>query len=224
MSDPVIPFDLMRLFFGDAPWFFYAEILFRCVVIYGYTLLLLRWVGGRSIAQLSIVEFLLVIALGSAVGDAMFYPEVPLLHALLAITVVIMIAKAIDSMTRRSERLNTLVDGSPVEILRDGVIQVRALSDRGMSTAEIKAFLRIAGHQNLGEVRAAYVEPSGQVSVFPASKARAGLRIEPPAEVSPLGPPKDGRDACCGSCGLLAKGEVPSTCPNCNAAEWTDAT
>ena len=46
-------------------------------VIYAYSLLLIRWVGGRGIAQMSTVEFLLVIALGSAVGDAIFYPEVP---------------------------------------------------------------------------------------------------------------------------------------------------
>ena len=43
---------------------------------------MLRWIGSRTIAQLSTVEFLLVIALGSAVGDSMFYAEVPLLHAL----------------------------------------------------------------------------------------------------------------------------------------------
>jgi uncharacterized membrane protein YcaP (DUF421 family) len=44
---------------------------------------LVRWVGGRGVAQLSLIEFLLVIAPGSAVGDALFYPEVPLLHAML---------------------------------------------------------------------------------------------------------------------------------------------
>ncbi len=224
MPEPIVPFDLTRLFFGSAPWFFYAEILFRCVLIYGYTLVLLRWIGGRSISQLSMVEFLLVIALGSAVGDTMFYPQVPLLHALLAITVVIIIAKVIDVVTRRSERLNALVDGSPVEILRDGVIQVQALSDRGMSTAEIKSVLRIAGHQNLGEVRAAYVEPSGQVSVFPATKTRAGLRIEPPSELTVLPAPKSANTACCASCGWIAKDKAPMTCPNCSATEWTDAT
>ena len=54
------------MFLGDAPALFYAEILVRTVIIYGYTLLLIRWIGGRSVAQLSMVDTLLVIALGSA--------------------------------------------------------------------------------------------------------------------------------------------------------------
>jgi len=38
---------------------------------------------------MSTAKFLMVIALGSAVGDAMFYPLVPLLHAKLVITWVV---------------------------------------------------------------------------------------------------------------------------------------
>ena len=89
MNEPVVPFDLMPMFFGTDPTLFYLEIVFRTCVIYIYALLLIRWVGGRGIAQMSTVEFLLVIALGSAVGDAMFYPEVPIFHAMLVITVPI---------------------------------------------------------------------------------------------------------------------------------------
>lgn len=58
--------------------------------------LLLRWLGSRTIGQLSTIEFLLVIALGSAVGDAMFYPDVPLIHALLVVMVVVVANKLLD--------------------------------------------------------------------------------------------------------------------------------
>ncbi|MDP3264688.1 MAG: hypothetical protein U1E06_13565 [Tabrizicola sp.] len=53
--------------------------MIRTLIIYAYSLLLIRWIGGRGVAQMSVVEFLLVVALGSAVGDAMFYGDVPLL-------------------------------------------------------------------------------------------------------------------------------------------------
>ena len=91
MNETVVPFDLVRMFFGTDPALFYLEIVFRTCLIYLYALLLIRWVGGRGIAQMSTVEFLLVIALGSAVGDAMFYPEVPILHAMLVITAVVVV-------------------------------------------------------------------------------------------------------------------------------------
>lgn len=72
--------DWHSMIIGDEPPTFLLEIIIRTVIIYAHTLALLRWLGSRAIGQLSTVEFLLVIALGSAVGDAMFYPDVPLLH------------------------------------------------------------------------------------------------------------------------------------------------
>lgn len=65
----IIPFDLERMFLGTQPGLFYLEIVVRTGIIYSYALLLVRWIGSRSLAQLSIVEFLLVVALGSAVGE-----------------------------------------------------------------------------------------------------------------------------------------------------------
>ncbi len=224
MDDPVIPFDLTRMFLGAEPWLFYAEILFRCIVIYTYSLILLRWIGGRSIAQLSLVEFLLVISLGSAVGDALFYPEVPLLHALAAITVAVLIAKGIDMLTLRSQRLNAVVDGTPVRVLSDGVLDLPGLMCRNMSLAEVASVLRQNGISNLGAVRAAYIEPSGHMSIFKAQPTQAGLRIEPPAELLPLPPASGGGAACCVICGWVTGAKDHDRCDNCDAKEWTDAT
>lgn len=62
---------------GDEPPTFVLEIIIRTAIVYAYSLTLLQWLGSRAIGQLSTVEFLLVIALGSAVGDAMFIPTCP---------------------------------------------------------------------------------------------------------------------------------------------------
>ena len=53
MDQPITPFDLQRMFLGDYSWLFYAEVAVRIVIIYGWTLLLIRWIGGRGVAQLA---------------------------------------------------------------------------------------------------------------------------------------------------------------------------
>jgi uncharacterized membrane protein YcaP (DUF421 family) len=219
--DPIDPFDLTRMVFGDAPPLFYAEIVVRCLIIYGWTLVLFRWIGGRSIAQLSLVEFLLVIALGSAVGDSLFSPGVPLLHALAVITLIVLISKSIDLVTLRSRKLNEIVDGAPVEVLRDGVLQMPGLVARAMSTAELVSMLRLEGITNLGAVRTAYLEPSGHLSLFPADPARPGLAIEPPAALCPPPLAPAGGPACCTTCGWTDAGAPPRICPNCAGTGWT---
>lgn len=122
MDQPVVAFDWVRVFVGDAPSLFFFEIVFRISVIWLWTLTLLRWIGGRSVAQLSLTEFLLVIALGSAVGDSMFYPEVPLLHAMLVVFGIVSLDKLVDAIIRRSSKAKAIIDGQPIEVLRDGQI------------------------------------------------------------------------------------------------------
>lgn len=231
MDEPVIPFDLARMFLGDEPPLFLLEIAFRTAVIYLYSLGMVRWVGGRGVAQLSLVEFLLVIALGSAVGDAAFYPEVPLLHAMLVITLVVLINKALDLLIQRHDTAKDLIDGKPVEILRDGRLCLDGLARRNLGTAEVMASLRIRGVRNLGTVELAFMEADGGISLFHADVPRPGLPIVPPAEIAappraqdPAGAP--GGMVCCLRCGgsAAAAAVLPDgACGHCGARGWTPA-
>ena len=217
------------MFLGDAPPLFYLEIVFRCVVIYVWTIVLLRWIGGRSVAQLSLVEFLLVIALGSAVGDALFYPQVPLGHAMLVILVVVVINKLIDEAILRWELAKRIVDGDPVELMRDGRILGSAVSRRTMGHAELTSALRAAGIGNLGEVDRVWMEANGRLSIFRRDAPQPGLRIAPPHELAPV-PEADlgdvGARLTCTSCGLVAQRRTlpPDLhCPECGNGQWTRA-
>lgn len=231
MSEPVVPFDLARMFLGTDPALFYLEIVFRTCVVYAYALLLIRWVGGRGIAQMSTVEFLLVIALGSAVGDAMFYPEVPLLHAMLVITVVVIINKVLDTLIYRYEAVEKAIDGQTGEVIREGVIVIDTLRKHKIGKSEVFETLRKQGYTNLGEVRQAYLESSGRFSLFRAKTVRAGLPIEPAWDVCPPrmhGPKTQISEntsfACC-NCGTLIERQTktPAACPHCGGTSWTPA-
>lgn len=231
MNDPVIAFDFWRMFFGEEPPLFLVEIAFRTVLIYVYTLVLIRWIGSRSIAQLSLVEFLLVIALGSAVGDAMFYPEVPLIHCMVVITVVVLLDKALSYIVARSPRLEDAIEGKSVEVVRDGVISCPALKELNFGHDELFEQLRLKDVEHLGQVRAAYLETNGLLSVFKRalSSEQPGLSIAPPWDVEE--PRKieagfttsdKGLFACaqCGSVTEAAAKDVLPTCPNCAGPLW----
>ena len=45
--------------------------------------------GKRGMGELSPFELVIIVALGSAVGDPMFYADVPLVHGIIVITVVV---------------------------------------------------------------------------------------------------------------------------------------
>lgn len=228
MDQAIQVFDWQRMLFGDEPPLFLLEIAFRTTVVYVYALLLLRWLGSRTIGQLSTIEFLLVIALGSAVGDAMFYPDVPLLHALLVITVVVVANKVLDMVIARSPATERAIDGVPEEAVRDGVICKQFLSSSSLGRNELFQQLRENGVMQLGEVAHAYIETDGALTIFKAKASRPGLPIVPPWEIEA---PTEYRETeltktmgafACKRCGETTELE-DRACSNCNYDVWVQA-
>jgi uncharacterized membrane protein YcaP (DUF421 family) len=232
-SSAIQPFDLYRIFIGDLPWLFTLEIVLRTTIVYVYTLLLVRWFSQRAVGQLSLVEFLLVIALGSAVGDPMFYPDVPLLHGMTVITVVVLINRGIEQLISRNERFERFIEGVPICLVHDGLIEHAALTKLMLNRDELFQSLRVAGIENIGMVRHAYMEQNGQLSVFRFRKGevRAGLQINPPWDlITPAWFAQGDRLhqtmhlGCvrCGNIHEFAANAVIPTCDNCGYNTWTD--
>lgn len=172
--------DLHRIFLGDQDLGFAWEVLLRTGIVYFYTLALMRWLGGRTVSQLSIVEFLLVIAIGSAVGDSLFYPDVPLLPAMFAIFVVAAINKLVDVAIRSSDLLSRLFEGRPRIIITDGRVHDRRLRQQGIGMSELFLKLREKGISDLSQVKFAIVEANGALSILRHDdKGRAGLYAPP---------------------------------------------
>ncbi len=228
MGEAVNAFDWGRMFLGDEPPLFFLEIAFRTLVVYVYALLLLRWLGSRTIGQLSTIEFLLVIALGSAVGDAMFYPDVPLLHALLVVTVVVVANKGLDILIAKNPWAERAIDGVPEEAVRDGVICRAFLESTTLSDSELFQQLRAQGVEHLGEVTHAYLETDGSLTIFKAKMSRPGLpivppwEIEAPTEVSSAYLAEHAKDCVCRKCGSAA-GQVALACQHCGNSIWVEA-
>ena len=163
MSD--YSFDLHRIFLGDLPGAFYLEIVLRTAVMFMFALILIRTLGKRSLGQLSIFDFVIIIALGSAVGDPMFYEDVPLLYGMVAVAVVVALERALALLTSRQARVERMVDSSPTVLVRDGVVDYKALRHELMSVSELFQALRANGVVQLDDVALAVLEPSGHISL-----------------------------------------------------------
>jgi len=219
--DQIIAFDLERMVLGTEPALFYLEIVVRTVIIYAYALLLLRWLGSRTVGQLSTVEFLLVIALGTAIGDPMLGPDVPLLQAMLVVTLVVGINKGLDLLIARFKTAERIIDGTPEPVVTEGVICRTFLSSTSMGTSQLFQQLRERGIDQLGQVAHAYVESDGNLTVFRRlGAAPPGLSIVPPWEVETPIKASTGLLACL-RCGRVETD--PQQCRHCGHRHFTPA-
>lgn len=177
----LIPFDLHRMFLGDQTPLFLLEIVFRTTVMFAYTLFAVRFIGKRGMGQLTPFEFVVIIVLGSAVGDPMLYGDVPLVHGMTVVTIVVLLYKLLNHLTNVNPKLEQVVESKPVKLIEKGKILPEALRSEGLSEQELFVLLRMQEIKNIGEVEGAYIEPSGSLSVFKYkdTKFKKGLGILP---------------------------------------------
>ena len=164
--EPVNPFDWHRMFLGTEPPLYFAEILFRVVLVYGFAVLLLRLMGKRGNRNLSPFQSVVIIALGSAAGDSMFYPQVPLLYAFLVIAVVVGLDRAFATAQMKSAKVNAFIEGRATIMVKDGELLDSALRRVRMRPDEFKGMLREQGIENTGKVRFAFLERSGMLGLY----------------------------------------------------------
>ena len=144
-------FDLQRMFVGDFPLLFLAEIAVRTFVLYAYALIMLRFMGRRGMRQISVFDLAIIIALGSAVGDPMFYPDVPLLHGMVVITVIVVVERLLAEIVQRSEKADTFISGKPIRVVYEGRLELLENGESGLSREELFSELRCLQVQQLGQ-------------------------------------------------------------------------
>ncbi|MCA9518381.1 MAG: DUF421 domain-containing protein [Myxococcales bacterium] len=173
-------FDLGHAFVDGMPPVFALEVVGRTVLLFLFALFLVRMLGKRALGQVSPYEFVVLIAMGSALGDPMFYPNVALLPPMITMAVIVGMQRLVSRISERSERVERFVEGESRACVRDGEGVHGALSHEVVAFDELAMMLRQKGIENLAEVRLAILETSGQLSVFPYhdDEARDGLPLE----------------------------------------------
>lgn len=228
-------FDLQHIFFGDLPLTYLFEIVLRTTVLFVYTLILLRLIGHRGLSQLSVAEFALILALGSAVGDPMFQPDVPLVHGMVVVALIVVFQRILTFLTLRSRAFGKLLEGTAHRIVVDGMFDLKGIEATRLSDREIFAELRQAGAEHLGQIRRAYLELDGEVSVlnYAEQDMRPGLsfmwdeHLHHRDLIVRSGTDADqGHYACC-TCGYIhhhvADSHGLTQCPRCEEDQWVKA-
>jgi uncharacterized membrane protein YcaP (DUF421 family) len=139
----------------------------RAVLIFFYGLLMLRLSGRRTFAQMSAVDLILSIIVGSNLSRAMT-GGVPFWATLAAVAVLVALHLMLAHAVARSARLSRWIEGHAVVLAEDGVIREAARRRCKISMADLAEALRAHGLDGLGELHKArklVLEPSGTISV-----------------------------------------------------------
>jgi uncharacterized membrane protein YcaP (DUF421 family) len=206
----------------DIPPAYLFEIGFKSLVMFLFLIIGLKFLSKRGVKQLSIFELAILIALGSAIGDPMFYDHVPLTHGITVLIVIILLYKIVTGLTAKSKIIESVLEGKPTCLLKDGKIDYENYKYIGLPYDKFFAELRLKGIEHLGQVRKAYLETSGEISIyfFEDEKVKDGLPIFPELINNPLKDITNDNYACihCGNVQHLER--VKSPCDVCRHDKW----
>ena len=165
---------------GEEAWKFLPEVLIRATIMFTIVLVCLRFMNRRAVMK-GLFEVALIISLGSAIGDAMFYSKVGMLPSLLVIIVVVLLYRIINFLMFRNRGIEKMISGDAARIIHNGCFDLTTLRKEEITRNEMFADLRLHNVSQLGQVEHAYMEPSGKISIFffQGDKVRFGLPILP---------------------------------------------
>lgn len=210
-------FTARNALWGETPPIFLVELVARTITLLLFALILVRWLGKRGIGQVSPYEFVVLIAMGSALGDPMFYPTVPLLPPMIVLIVIVVMQRCLSWATEQHDRIEKFVEGAPRVCIRDGQVDLAALRDEHVPFDELVMLLREKGVENLASARLAILETSGRLSVFTFHDdlERFGLSLCERVELD---------EAAIIPAGDCTHADVPLACTNCGHCQRHDET
>ena len=219
-------FEWNRIMINDLPALFLLEVIFRTAVMFTVLLIALRFTGKRGVKQLSIFEIVIIIALGSAAGDPMFYEDVGILPAICVFIVVIAFYRSVTWLTGKSKWFEELLEGKTELLIDNGVFSVLKFEKEDIGQDEFFSELRQKSVEHLGQVKYAFLEPSGNISIyfFPNEEVKPGLPLFPSLFHRKSKMIPHGGWFSCANCGYtkeLPAGEA--VCPVCREEEWVEA-
>jgi len=173
--------DWQQVFFGEEDKAFFLEIFFRTFVMFILVVATLHFTGKRGVRQLSVFEMVMIIALGSAAGDPMFYKEVGILHALAVFIIVLLTYRLLIWLITKFDKLETILEGEPIYVIKNGKFTVKSTKNNDFGSDEFFAELRVKNIDHLGQVRCAVLETNGEISIsyYADEEVKPGLPVWP---------------------------------------------
>src|SRR5580692_612920 len=112
------------------------------LVIYFFLIFLMRTIGQRTLGQLSVVDLVIIIVMGSAVETAMVNGDTTLQAGLVCATTLLAANRTLAFFVVRSRGLRKLVVGSPTILIHDGKFIEDHLRRAGLTQDDVMEALR----------------------------------------------------------------------------------
>jgi uncharacterized membrane protein YcaP (DUF421 family) len=147
------------------------DSVIRGLVIYFFLLLVFRISGRRTLSNATTFDLVLLLIISEVTQQAMVDNDHSITNGVLLILTLVMTSLGLSELKQRFPRLKYILEGSTVMVVRNGSMIKKRMNELRVDEDEILEAARMAhGLESLEQIKYAFVEPNGEISVVPKEK------------------------------------------------------
>jgi uncharacterized membrane protein YcaP (DUF421 family) len=170
----ILGFDLEKAFIPDVSLF---EMVARGVIVYLAIFVLLRVVLRGRLGTMTVSDLLVLVIIADAAQNAMSSTYTSITSGLVLVATIIGMSFLFDWLAFHVSWIRPFVHPARKPLVVDGRIIRRTLHEELMTEEELLTQIRLNGIEDLAEVKAAYLEGNGAVSVIPRDGDAAPSKV-----------------------------------------------
>jgi len=144
--------------------------ILRATFAYLLLLVVARFMGRKSLAQMTFFDFAIIITLGSVTASLAMGPQTTPLTAAIVLITLGTLAIITGYLSIKSLWIRKLANSEPITAIENGRIVDKNLKKVRISMNELTSLLRKKNVFNYADVEFAIIENDGQLSVLPKSQ------------------------------------------------------
>ncbi len=148
------------------------EMIVRGTLMYLALFVILRFVMKRQAGSLGIADILVIVLIADAAQNAFSKSYASITEGVILVLVIVFWDFLIDWAGFRFPALRPILQRPPLPLIEDGKLIRRNMRQEFITEDELLSQLRKQGVENVKEVRTAYLEGDGELSVVDRGSGR----------------------------------------------------
>jgi len=159
----ILGFDIVKAFTPDVSLF---ELVIRGAVMYFSIFILLRVILRGRTSAVTMSDLIVMVMISDAAQNAMSSTYTSVTDGLVLVLTIVLCSFSVDWLAFRFPIVRNFVHPERTTLVMDGRLLRKALADELMTEGELMSQLRLHEVEELEDVKAAYLEGNGEVSVI----------------------------------------------------------
>lgn len=138
----------------------------RTILLYTVIIITVRIMGKRQISELQTSELVVTLLISDIAAIPMQDTDQSMLSGIIPILVLLVCEIAVSVLMLKHSGFRKLICGRPVVLIKDGVLDLKAMKELRMSTEDLFEEIRQKDVFRLEDIAYAIVETNGKISIM----------------------------------------------------------